>query len=221
VGNVGDAAFSSGDIMRRLRTLEQHVRELTAGRRLENATIGAGGIRVTNDGVLRSDTFDGDMSQSDPGLQGWALGRDRLALGGQLVGPVAFDSAGEEQISFSLSTTPTAKATATLTVPPWADEALVLAISSARVVNESAFDDVCFSTVRIAGEDGSEMLGVAAASGASFSLTSVTAQHRRIIVSPASTISCQAMLSTSNSTWSTNVTNRCAIDAIAIYRTTD
>ncbi len=43
---VGDAAFSQGDIMRRLAMLEDEVRQLRAARRLESATIGDGGLRI-------------------------------------------------------------------------------------------------------------------------------------------------------------------------------
>lgn len=45
-----EMAFSQGDLMRRLRELEKLVRELTSGRRMEHATIGAGGIRVRGTG---------------------------------------------------------------------------------------------------------------------------------------------------------------------------
>jgi hypothetical protein len=61
MGNIGDAAFSDGDIMRRLRTLEQHVRELNAGRRLENATVGAGGVTVKGTGGVTL-TDGGDLT---------------------------------------------------------------------------------------------------------------------------------------------------------------
>lgn len=47
-----DIAFSQGDVMRRLRELEQRVVELTSGRRLENASVGAGGIRVKGGGGI-------------------------------------------------------------------------------------------------------------------------------------------------------------------------
>ncbi|WP_116051671.1 tail fiber domain-containing protein [Amycolatopsis palatopharyngis] len=50
---LGDAAFSNGDIMRRLRELEATVRELRGARRLESSTIGAGGVRVKGEGGIR------------------------------------------------------------------------------------------------------------------------------------------------------------------------
>lgn len=45
-------AFSPGDVMRRLRDVEQALREATAGRRLENASVGAGGIRLKSGGGM-------------------------------------------------------------------------------------------------------------------------------------------------------------------------
>lgn len=47
-----DIAFSRGDVMRRLAELEKRVVELTSGRRLENATVGANGIRVKGAGGI-------------------------------------------------------------------------------------------------------------------------------------------------------------------------
>lgn len=49
---IGDAALSKGDLMRRLHRLERHVQELQAGRRLAAATVGEGGIRITDGGNL-------------------------------------------------------------------------------------------------------------------------------------------------------------------------
>lgn len=56
-----DQAFSHGDVMRRLHELERRVQELTAGRRLEDATVGAGGVNVRNAGAIR--WFDRDGAE--------------------------------------------------------------------------------------------------------------------------------------------------------------
>lgn len=53
MGVLGDLAISPGDIMRRLRDLERMVRELMAGRRLEAASIGRGGITVKDGGTVQ------------------------------------------------------------------------------------------------------------------------------------------------------------------------
>jgi hypothetical protein len=49
---VSDAARSNGDVMRRLVELEAQVREMRAARRLEAATIGAGGLTIKDGGEL-------------------------------------------------------------------------------------------------------------------------------------------------------------------------
>ncbi|WFE45296.1 hypothetical protein [Verrucosispora sp. WMMD1129] len=59
MGVVGDNAISPGDIMRRLRELEKLVEQLTAGRRLEAASIGSGGVTVKDGGAIRVVDEDG------------------------------------------------------------------------------------------------------------------------------------------------------------------
>lgn len=66
---ASDAAFSRGDIMRRLRELEKQVERLQTARRLEAASIGAGGLRLIG-GLLRIQDTDGDdmfRAGGDPG----------------------------------------------------------------------------------------------------------------------------------------------------------
>lgn len=50
--NEGDAAKSRGDVMRRLRELEGKMREMIAGRRLENASVGEGGVTFYGSGGI-------------------------------------------------------------------------------------------------------------------------------------------------------------------------
>jgi hypothetical protein len=63
---IGDAAFSSGDIMRRLQRLESDLREFRGARRLESSTIGAGGMRVKGEGGIRLQNG-GDLTVEDGG----------------------------------------------------------------------------------------------------------------------------------------------------------
>ncbi len=58
---IGEAAFSPGDLMRRVKALEDKLREATAARRLENAAIGAGGITITDSGAI--EIFDADRTR--------------------------------------------------------------------------------------------------------------------------------------------------------------
>ncbi|MGH3878074.1 MAG: hypothetical protein ACRDSK_13675 [Actinophytocola sp.] len=55
MGVIGDAAHHPGDVMRRLQELERAFREMAASRRLENASIGAGGVRLHSGGSLTVD----------------------------------------------------------------------------------------------------------------------------------------------------------------------
>ncbi|MDG4796223.1 hypothetical protein [Micromonospora sp. WMMD1082] len=68
---IGDNAISRGDVMRRLRELEKQVEQLTAGRRLEAASIGRGGITIKDGGGIRVVDADGGQSieLSDLGLR--------------------------------------------------------------------------------------------------------------------------------------------------------
>ena len=120
--NIGDAAQSNGDIMRRLRELEAMVRELTAGRRLENASIGKGGLRVREDGTIRSETFDGNLLLGHPGTRGWALGADRLAVDGALVSSTDTDTDHVTEQGFGLTQSMVTRAEIVITPPSWVRE---------------------------------------------------------------------------------------------------
>lgn len=63
---LGDAAFSDGDIMRRLRQLEAELREMRSSRRLESSTIGAGGLTVKGEGGVTVENG-GDLVVEDGG----------------------------------------------------------------------------------------------------------------------------------------------------------
>ncbi|MGH2601905.1 MAG: hypothetical protein ACRDJ9_21285, partial [Dehalococcoidia bacterium] len=51
-GKFDGDAFSSGDIMRRLRNLERDAAGLRTARRLESSSFGAGGVRVHSGGSI-------------------------------------------------------------------------------------------------------------------------------------------------------------------------
>ena len=53
MGNISDAAFDSGDVMRRITTLSDAVKFLQTVRSLESAAIGRGGLRVHDGGGIR------------------------------------------------------------------------------------------------------------------------------------------------------------------------
>lgn len=127
MGNIGDAAFSQGDIMRRMRELERKVRELTAGRRLESASIGAGGLIVRGGNI---DVQEGSMRLLDSGGNFLAN-----------VTPVAFERQHQEVENITVDATPTAKASVTLTPPAWATQAIIMGGFSGTVLNNRAIND--------------------------------------------------------------------------------
>jgi hypothetical protein len=159
VDTIGDVAFSQGDIMRRLRELEAQVRELNAGRRLENASIGAGGIRVKDGGTIRSDTFDGDLAVNNPGTAGWAVGRDRMAVLGAMLQPVAAGTSGNglDELSFPVRVAGDNRSEGTVIVPPWARVALIHTTVAASIKNTSGVTDIAYLRPVIEGELGGEM----------------------------------------------------------------
>jgi hypothetical protein len=69
-----DAAFSRGDIMREIADLKRQVADLSTARRLEAASIGAGGLTVrgghitVTDGTLAARDSIGDVFRVDPGV---------------------------------------------------------------------------------------------------------------------------------------------------------
>lgn len=65
----GEAAFSAGDVMRRLRLLKQQVTQLQTARTLESASIGRGGLRIRGGQLRIQDIFGDDMFRAggDPG----------------------------------------------------------------------------------------------------------------------------------------------------------
>lgn len=76
MAELSEAVFSSGDVMRRIAALEAQVREMQAGRRLEAATIGQGGITLKGGSVKVVDNADNLLIQL--GLTG--DGRRRLQV---------------------------------------------------------------------------------------------------------------------------------------------
>jgi hypothetical protein len=216
MANVGDAAQSSGDIMRRLREAEAAIRELTAGRRLENASVGKGGIRVREDGSIRSETFDGNLLLGNPGTAGWALGADRLALKGQLVGPFDFEGRGANENVFSVTTTRTHRATVSIPVPFWAEEALVLCSVTGQAVNDRGVQDYLgLKPVVNDSTLGADAFFLAASNNiACGSVTfSVT-----IPVEDLTSVTCAAEIWANGGTWSANAVTFVQVNGTAIFR---
>lgn len=215
---IGDAAFGKGDIMRRLHQLEGDLRELRSARRLESSTIGQGGLKVKGFGSIRSTNFDGDVTTGDPGTEGWALGAERLALRGQLVGPVGFGSARDVQFNVTIQPGVPGEilAESTIGVPDWADEAIVIATADATGDNTGIQnDDAFFVYAHIDGLNGHEAM-VRLATDQQLS-ASATLMH--VISNPDEQIRVACGVRSNIDTWPGATSNsRAAINAIAIFR---
>lgn len=127
---VQDGPFQS--LSRRLSDLERLVREMSAAKTLENATVGQGGIRTAN--------FDGS-SFADPGATGNYFGADGAVLNNlylrngivgdaALANPVAFNVASHDWDTLTFTIANLEK-TVAITVPSGYTRALVTATATA------------------------------------------------------------------------------------------
>jgi hypothetical protein len=101
--NIGDAAHSQGDVMRRVHILEGLVRELIAGRRLENASVGAGGVTFRGEGGITL-AEGGGLTVADGG--------DILVEDGGTISSFGTDRAGVRIIGNGLDVIPPPEPTA-------------------------------------------------------------------------------------------------------------
>lgn len=217
MANIGDAAVSQGDIMRRLRDLERAVRELTAARRLESASIGAGGLRIFGGGSLTVEGG-GNVDVSEGSVR--ILDADGEFLAN--VVPVGFDAKDGTDTEFGISTTPTTKATATLQVPTWAGggEMFMFAAGRTAAINTRAVSDFLWNSID------SPELGING-----FPLYSqiepskfgtITTTESRLVPIPAdkggATIQAELRVWTNGGAWDSHPSNICQISAIAVFR---
>lgn len=235
MGNVGDVAFSQGDLMRRVHKLEEQLRMLAAARRLENATIGAGGLRikgagglrlqaggsltvedggdilieggdlvVTGDGVMRSETFDGNMAVLDPGSTGWAIGSDRVSARGALLRPLDTKVTGGQAIGFAVNLAEEARGASTVVAPSWATTANLHTVVTASIRNTSGVVDIAYLSAHIDNSNGGEMY-VTLDAGKQGALAASWAQNMAVVGDQVITVS--AHLRTEVGNWSSDVAN--------------
>lgn len=149
MATIADAAQNQGDVMRRLRDLERMVQEIAAGRRLENATIGRGGIRVDEEGLIYSTTFDGHPAAGDSGTMGWALGSDRLVLDGVFVNPLQSRSQSAVANNFTVGTADEVIVSMNMTPPTWAEAVTIFVQFAATARNNAAGTEIMWGRTNI------------------------------------------------------------------------
>lgn len=136
---------------------------------------------------------------------------------------VAFDGIGATATNFALSTTTgsgSLKVTANLTVPSWADQAIVIATGDVMVTNPRAVIDFAAIQVFIDGVGGGgPQLGFSPLGDASGNYTGcLAASAERLISSPGATISVGTAAWSQNAAWTAQASNTVNINAIAVFR---
>lgn len=134
---------------------------------------------------------------------------------------VAFANAEAFVQNFTVPAAFTLRASAVLTVPPWADEAAVTCMATATVVNSNAARQEVLCYAGINGGTGSAMAtGIAPDSGAGgYGIGSLASTNTDLIVNPGPTIDVQCYLD-STIALAANGVNTATVNAIAIYRST-
>lgn len=132
---------------------------------------------------------------------------------------VAFDVQSGFAANITLTPTEATLTSCTLTVPDWADEALVTAMCTYSLQNTAAQIDIAMCHTEIVGVKGADVLQrVGAGERGALATTAI-----RLITNPGSTILCTARgetNSTFNQTWNGDAFTSAYITATAIYRRT-
>lgn len=136
---ISDAMFS-GDPLRRLTELERQVRNLTSGRRLEDASIGARGVRLFAGGSLTVEGG-GDIAVNDEG--------DITITGGKLV---ARDINGD--VVFAVNTAD--PASVEMNLGP--DGGMTVAGGASIVLNDGGGITINGGSLRMTSQDGTKGL---------------------------------------------------------------
>lgn len=187
-------------------------------------TIDVAGGTLTNVGMMNI----GEAISLKPGHvvgllgQGgtwWIIGRVTLPGSADFASAsVAFASGSDFTSNFTVPSALTTRATVTLDVPSWADEAAVISTATASLLNTSGADDFAFMWALIGGVGGTAS-GSGFSSGASIQrFQNLTSNYSRVFT-PGATISVVAQLGTNSGTsWAADTGNRCGLSAIAIFR---
>lgn len=239
IGNAVDALGSEDWLVRQVQDLQRQLNELKAASSLGGASIDAGDLQVNNGGSvivngggdIQSGDFDGALPAT-PGTTGWALGGsgsnaifNNLVLRGGIIGnsaltsPVFPRSVHADSASFSLSTTMTAKVTATVSVPAGYTQALVIAASQVTARNSTNVADILAVGVSIGG---SPVPGTPAdinsmATSTSHPIVCATCVGTALLTSLGSSFTITADAQSGLAAWGVDVYNQANIDAIVLF----
>lgn len=211
-------------LIRRIEALETFVKQSLAASVLRAATISGGAGQG-----LRTEDFNG-TSFASPGTVGNYFGADGAVLGNlflrpgtvnndALVSPVSPVSIHADAQSFTLSTTMTVKATATVTVPAGFSTALVFAVSQVTARNSTSVQDYLSVGIAIAG---TPVAGWAAsmdalATASVHPVVTGTAGGSAFLTGLGSSFTVQARALSGGAAWASDVFNTANIDAQILF----
>lgn len=148
-------------------------------------------------------TIDGTLS-----LPAGIINNDALS------NPLEPGSAGLSQSNFTITTSPTAKAQATIPVPMGYSEALVMNGVSAGAINSTANTDFLYVSASINGTGGGETISTVHAgtygSASAFAIRTLTGLN-------GGDITVETRVKTQNATWAANTTNLASTNAIVLF----
>lgn len=135
---------------------------------------------------------------------------------------LSFSAQTAQATNFALTTSLAVKATATLQVPAWADEAAVIAMGTCTLVNPRPVPDFASCAVFIDGVTGPGVqqgfdLNAVADHG---DVQTLAASSTRVFAPVGSTIACEMQIRSQGASWVAHATNIAGISGMAIFRST-
>ena len=137
---------------------------------------------------------------------------------------VAFATNFNNTNTFAISKSPTfaTVATVNLSVPSWADEALVTVQAAFSLHNPTGTADWANGRCAIGGTAFAQSISGFAANGAADNgdYDNLTCLAAQVVISPGSTITVTAQVATFSNAWGADANNFCSLAATAVYRST-
>lgn len=135
---------------------------------------------------------------------------------------LAFAANTAQATNFALSTTLVTKASLTLAVPSWADEAAVIAVGTCTLVNPRPAADFASCAVFIDGVTGPGVQSGYAINAAADNgdVQPMAASSTRVFAPAGSTITCEIQIRSQAASWVAQATNIAGISAMATFRST-
>lgn len=148
----------------------------------------------------------------------WAvLGRIITPGASQLAtGAVGFAGVGTSGVNFSIPTAYAARASQSIAVPAWANQANVLAVANILCLNSRTVSDFLQMRVQIDGSPGGA--GQAQAAAGTWAHTMASAGRSTMAVTPGGSFTVAAEVLAGGGAWAVNASNLLNLDGIVIFR---